>query len=190
MKKTIILCVIALAAACLPCGCSSMREATVRITEAQLQERISKKFPITKTQQLQSACTLADIVSVQQLYNLLQRDAAKEVLPVCRQNGLGFIAYSPLAQGVLAGEMDARSRPGRQDVRRRNPLYRSPEHFEEAVSYAGSLPHPGAIAALRFLLEQPEVTSVLVGMTQRRHVELNIQALACRQALSTVKPFS
>ena len=49
MKKTIILCVIALAAACLPGGCSSLREATVRITEAQLQERISKKFPIVKT---------------------------------------------------------------------------------------------------------------------------------------------
>ena len=129
-----------------------------------------------------SACALADIVSVQQLYNLLQRDAALEVLPVCRQKDLGFIAYSPLAQGVLGGEMDARSRPGRHDVRHRNPLYRSPEHFEEAVHYADSLPQPGAIAALRFLLEQPEVTSVLVGMTQRKHVELNIQALDCVQA--------
>jgi aryl-alcohol dehydrogenase-like predicted oxidoreductase len=141
-------------------------------------------------QQLQSACALAGIVSVQQLYNLLQRDAAEEVLPVCRQKGLGFIAYSPLAQGVLAGEMDAQSRPGRHDVRRRNPLYRSPEHFEEAVSYAGSLPQPGVIAALRFVLERPEVTCVLVGMTQRKHVELNMQALDCRQVLSTVEPFS
>lgn len=57
MKKTIILCVIALAAACLPGGCSSLREATVRITEAQLQERISKKFPITKTHQLLGTVT-------------------------------------------------------------------------------------------------------------------------------------
>ena len=54
--------------------------------------------------------------------------------------------------------------------------------LKQAVRYADSLPHPGAIAALRFLLEQPEVTSVLVGMTQRRHVELNIQALACEMA--------
>ena len=140
--------------------------------------------------QLQSACALAGIVSVQQLYNLLQRDAAEEVLPVCRQNGLGFIAYSPLAQGVLAGGMDARNRPGRHDVRRRNPLYRSPENFEEAVRYANSLSQPGAIAALRFLLEQPEVSSVLIGMTQRKHVELNMQALDCHQARSTVEPFS
>lgn len=52
MKKIILTCIIALAAACLPGGCSSWREATVRITEAQLQNRISEKFPITKTHQL------------------------------------------------------------------------------------------------------------------------------------------
>ncbi len=132
-------------------------------------------------QQLQQACAFADIASIQQLYNLLQRDAATDVLPVCRQKNLGFIAYSPLAQGVLGGEMDEDSRPGRHDVRRRNPLYRSPEKFEQAVRYAGGLSGPSSVAALRFLLEQPEVTSVLVGMTQRKHVELNIKALDCEQ---------
>jgi aryl-alcohol dehydrogenase-like predicted oxidoreductase len=130
-------------------------------------------------QQLNQACDLANIVSVQQLYNLLQRDAASDVFPVCREKNLGFIAYSPLAQGVLAGEMDASSRPGRQDVRRRNPLYHNSEHFEQAVRYAEGLSRPRAIAALRFVLEQPEVSCVLVGMTQSRHVELNISALDC-----------
>ena len=128
-------------------------------------------------QQLDQACELANIVSVQQLYNLLQRDAASDVFPVCREKNLGFIAYSPLAQGVLAGEMDASSRPGRHDVRRRNPLYHNSEHFEQAVSYAEGLSRPRAIAALRFVLEQPEVSCVLVGMTQSRHVELNMSAL-------------
>jgi aryl-alcohol dehydrogenase-like predicted oxidoreductase len=132
--------------------------------------------------QLQQACALADIVSIQQLYNLLQREAALDVLPACRQMNLGFIAYSPLAQGVLGGEMDAGSRPGRHDVRRRNPLYRSPEKFERAVRYAGALSGPGARAALRFVLEQPGVSCALVGMTQRRHVELNIKALEHEQA--------
>jgi aryl-alcohol dehydrogenase-like predicted oxidoreductase len=131
-------------------------------------------------QQLQQACSLVDIASIQQLYNLLQRDAASDVFPVCRKKNLGFIAYSPLAQGVLAGEMDASSRPGRHDVRRRNPLYSSPEKFEHAVRYADDLPGSGAIAALRFLLEQPEVSCALVGMTQRKHVELNIKALNCK----------
>jgi len=132
-------------------------------------------------QQLQQACSCADIVSVQQLYNLLQRDAANDVLPVCRQKNLGFIAYSPLAQGILAGEMGSKNRPGRHDVRRRNPLYRNPEHFEQALQYAQSLPQPQSIAALKFLFAQPEVTCALIGMTQRRHVEINLQALDCEQ---------
>jgi aryl-alcohol dehydrogenase-like predicted oxidoreductase len=133
-------------------------------------------------QQLQQAFSLAGIVSIQQLYNLLQRDNANDVLPVCRQKNLGFIAYSPLAQGVLSGEMDLNSRPGRHDVRRRNPLYRNSEQFEQAVQYAQSLPQPGSIASLRFLFDQPEVTCVLVGMTQRKHVERNVSALVDEQS--------
>ncbi len=57
MKKTIMLCVIALAAACLPGGCSSWRETTLRITEKQLQERLSEKFPIVKTHPLLGTVT-------------------------------------------------------------------------------------------------------------------------------------
>jgi len=133
-------------------------------------------------QQLQQACDLTDIASIQQLYNLLQRDAAADILPVCRQKNLGFIAYSPLAQGVLSGEMKTDRRPGRHDVRRRNPLYRSPGKFEQAIRYASDLPGSPSIAALRFLFEQPEVSCVLVGMTQRKHVELNIKALDCTQS--------
>jgi aryl-alcohol dehydrogenase-like predicted oxidoreductase len=128
-------------------------------------------------QQLQHACGLACVVSIQQLYNLLQQDAARAVLPLCRERTLGFIAYSPLAQGVLAGEMDAAVRPGLRDVRRRNPLYRDAERFERAVRYAAGLPRPAAHAALRFLLQQPEVTCALVGMTRREHVAANIAAL-------------
>ena len=133
------------------------------------------------SQQLQQACGLAEITSIQQLYNLLQRDAAADVLPMCRQKNLGFIAYSPLAQGVLGGTMDASRRPGRHDVRRRNPLYRNPEKFKQAVRYANDLPGSASIAALRFLLDQPEVSCVLIGMTQRKHVELNIKALSDNQ---------
>jgi aryl-alcohol dehydrogenase-like predicted oxidoreductase len=133
-------------------------------------------------QLLQRACGLAPVVSVQQLYNLLQQDEAREVLPLCREHGLGFIAYSPLAQGVLGGDMAAGSRPGLRDVRRRNPLYRDPERFARAVRYAAGLRRPAARAALRFLLDQPGVTCVLVGMTKRTHVETNVAALDCTGA--------
>jgi len=136
-------------------------------------------------QLLQHACGLASVVSVQQLYNLLQQDEARDVLPLCRERSLGFIAYSPLAQGVLTGEMDAAVRPGIRDVRRRNPLYRNPERFAQAVRFAAGLPQPAAHAALRFLFEQPGVTCALIGMTRREHVAANIAAL---DAMSAPEP--
>jgi hypothetical protein len=52
MKKCIMTCIIALAVVCQSGGCSSWREATVRITEAQLQEYINERFPITKSHQV------------------------------------------------------------------------------------------------------------------------------------------
>jgi hypothetical protein len=57
MKKIIMTCIIALAAACLSGGCSSWRETTLRITEQQLQERLNEKFPIVKTHQLLGTVT-------------------------------------------------------------------------------------------------------------------------------------
>jgi len=57
MRKGITAIVIVLAGVCLLGGCSSWRETTVRITEEQLQERISKKFPITKSHQILGTIT-------------------------------------------------------------------------------------------------------------------------------------
>jgi len=112
-------------------------------------------------QLLQRVCDLAPVVSVQQLYNLLQQDEARDVLPLCREHALGFIAYSPLAQGVLAGEMDADVRPGLRDVRRRNPLYRDPARFEQAVRFAAGLPGPLPMRRCGFCLTSPKLPARL-----------------------------
>jgi len=57
MRKFFKVCIIVLVLASLAGGCSSWRETTMRITEAQLQERISKKFPLTKSHQLLGTIT-------------------------------------------------------------------------------------------------------------------------------------
>ena len=57
MRKVITAIVIVLVVACLAGGCSAWRETTVRITEAELQERISKKFPLTKSHQFLGTIT-------------------------------------------------------------------------------------------------------------------------------------
>lgn len=120
----------------------------------------------------------ASIASVQQLYNMLQRDAEGEIMPLCSRLGLGFIAYSPLAQGLLAGNFNADYRPGSRDVRRLNPLYRNREAFVSGLAHVAGMGSRPAAAALAFVARQPAVSTVLVSMTRRRHLEENCSALA------------
>ena len=126
---------------------------------------------------LRQACALADIVSVQEQYNMLQHEAADELLPFCRTAGLGFICYSPLAQGILAGGIDAGFSPGRRDVRRFNPLFSDRGRQLQAVSFARGLAGPPATTALRFLAAREGISSILVGMTRRKHLRDNLRSL-------------
>ena len=126
---------------------------------------------------IEQALRHTGIASVQNQYNLLQRDAEQDVLPCCRTNGIGFLCYSPLAQGMLAGSFSESFVPGRHDIRRLNPLFRDAEALRDALAAVRRLPHPPAAAALRFLAEQPGVSSILVSMTRRKHLQENISAL-------------
>jgi len=117
------------------------------------------------------------IASVQNQYNLLQRDAEQEVLPFCREKNIGFLCYSPLAQGLLAGTVPEKFVPGRHDIRRLNPLWCDPQTLCNAIAYVRRLSHPPAAAALRFLAAQEGVSSILVSMTRRKHLEENLQYL-------------
>jgi aryl-alcohol dehydrogenase-like predicted oxidoreductase len=126
---------------------------------------------------LRTALTMADIVAAQNLYNLLERDAEQELLPFCRQQGIGFLCYSPLAQGLLAGKIGKEFRPGRHDIRRFNRLLRSPEALQRSLVRMQVLPSPTASAALSFLARQPGVTSILVSMTRKQHLLDNIRSL-------------
>jgi len=73
MKKNIMACVFILMVACLPTGCSSWREVTIRISEEQLQEHINKKFPVIKTHQFLGTITYAHpLISLQREDNRVE----------------------------------------------------------------------------------------------------------------------
>jgi aryl-alcohol dehydrogenase-like predicted oxidoreductase len=126
---------------------------------------------------LSEARKYSAVASVQCLYNMLQQDAALDILPFCREHGLGVLCYSPLAQGILAGKFGDDFKPGRHDIRHLNPLYRDTRKFHDAVAFARSLPDPPAAAALRFLAGHTDVSSILVSMTRPEHVRENAKAL-------------
>ena len=124
----------------------------------------SSNFPGWKIAQ---ACETAKaghrlgLVAEQSLYNLIERRAELEVIPACAEYGLGVLAWSPLAGGLLArgadmGDRRRASHIGDARASRGGQLAR----FEALCSDLGEAPGPVALA---WTLHQPGVTSAIIG---------------------------
>jgi aryl-alcohol dehydrogenase-like predicted oxidoreductase len=116
-------------------------------------------------------------VSMQNHYNLIYREEEREMIPLCLDQGVGVIPWSPLARGVLAGN---RSRAGDRHTTRSNTdaftdyLYEQPTDYdvvERAQAVAAGRGVPTAQVALAWLLAQPGVTAPIVGSTKLAHLE-------------------
>lgn len=123
-------------------------------------------------------------VSNQPVYNLLSREIEEEVIPACKRHGLGILPFSPLAQGVLTGKYLEGTRPAGSraaDPRRGQFMQR---YFGEEplkrVARMGELAKaagiPMARLALAWLLANPIVSSVLVGVTTEAQLDENMAA--------------
>ncbi len=123
-------------------------------------------------------------VSMQNHYNLVYREEEREMLPLCVDQGVGVIPWSPLARGVLAG---TRTRGGERLTTRADTdqftdyLYNQPTDFdvvERVAEVAAERGVPAAQVALAWLLAKPAVTAPIVGATKVGHLE---DALAAEQ---------
>jgi len=123
--------------------------------------------------------------SMQNHYNLVYREEEREMLPLCRAEGIGVIPWSPLARGFLAGKR----RRGEEDTRRgkvdsfAHDLYYQPEDFEvveRVVALAEKRGVKPAQIALAWLLYQPGLTAPIVGATRMEHLEDAVAALEIR----------
>ncbi len=128
-------------------------------------------------------------VSMQNHYNLIYREEEREMLPLCRAEGVGVIPWSPLARGFLAGN---RPRPGQaaaeahQTVRARTDDYAHQMYYQAAdfavvdrvVDLARRRGVNPAQIALAWLLAQPGVTAPIIGASRMEHLEQAIAALA------------
>jgi len=116
---------------------------------------------------------------VQDSYSLLDRDAEQDVLPICREHGLGFTPFSPLAGGWLTGKYrrDAPAPAGSRMTLRPGPY----EHLRTDAVYDAleALEQLGDPATLAFawLLAQPDVTAVVVGPRRPAQLEPALAAL-------------
>ena len=125
----------------------------------------------------------ARFVSMQNHYNLVYREEEREMMPLCRAEGIGVIPYSPLARGFLAGD---RKKGGGGDTVRANSdklaarFYFTDDDFTIADRVGAVAAARGVSrmqVALAWMLSRPGVTAPIVGASKLGHLDEAIAAL-------------
>ncbi|XXR84120.1 aldo/keto reductase [Sorangium sp. So ce394] len=140
-------------------------------------------------------------VAMQNHYNLVYREEEREVIPLCRSEGIGVIPWSPLARGFLVGN---RSKDGKgETVRAKSDEFAQRLYFqdsdfavvEKVTEIAAKRGVPNAQVALAWLLQQPGVTAPIIGATKLSHlndtakaVELELDADELRALAEPYRP--
>jgi 1-deoxyxylulose-5-phosphate synthase len=145
-------------------------------------------WQFAKAQNLAERHGWTRFASMQNHYNLIYREEEREMIPLCADQGVAVLPYSPLARGVLTGN---RGRQGERRTARagNDPLsderYNAPGDFDivdRLAEVAASRGAPPAQVALAWLLSRPGVTAPIVGATRLGHIT---DALAAAQLTLT-----
>jgi aryl-alcohol dehydrogenase-like predicted oxidoreductase len=123
-------------------------------------------------------------VSMQNHYNLIYREEEREMNPLCEQEGVGLIPWSPLARGLLAGtrksttDTQATTRAGSDEFARRLYDHASDWKVVEATTEVGrETGRESAQVALAWLLSKPAVTAPIIGATKMKHLDAAIDSV-------------
>jgi aryl-alcohol dehydrogenase-like predicted oxidoreductase len=117
--------------------------------------------------------------AVQVIYNIFDQAPEDELFPACRANGVAVIARVPFDEGTLTGNLTLDTKWPEDDWR---ATYFVPENLESSVAHADALrpliPAGSTMAetALRFILSNPDVSTVIPGMRKATNVEANVAA--------------
>ena len=125
----------------------------------------------------------ARFVSMQNHYNLIYREEEREMLPLCRDQGIGVIPWSPLARGFLAG--NRKKEDFGQTVRAKTDDYAQKMYYEDSdfavVDRLSELARKRGVVnaqlALAWILNQPGVTAPIIGASKMQHLEDAVAAL-------------
>jgi 1-deoxyxylulose-5-phosphate synthase len=125
-------------------------------------------------------------VSMQDYVNLLYREEEREMLPLCREEGIGVIPWSPLARGRLTRDWDETSARSETDEFGRG-LYAETADADRRVverlaAVAAKRGVPRAQLALAWVLHKPGITAPIVGATKMEHLDDAVAALSIRLA--------
>lgn len=134
-------------------------------------------------QTLRRACAVHPIAALQSEYSLWSRDPEDEMLAVCRELGVAFVAYSPLGRGFLTGRITRRDELAPDDYRRTSPRFEE-EHFTKNLelvrrieTLAAEKPCSPAQLALAWVLARGDDIVPIPGTKRRTYLEENVAAL-------------
>ena len=140
-------------------------------------------WQLAKAQHAAAAAGLTGFTAMQNRYNLVNREDEREMIPLCRDLGLGIVPYSPLARGLLAGTRD---RDGTRHTRRaqsdRGDRPADLDVAEDVRAIAAQRGLTPAQIALGWLLARPGVTAPLIGATSKHHIDDAVAALTVQLA--------
>lgn len=134
-------------------------------------------WQFAKAQYTAEAHGWTKFVSMQNHYNLVYREEEREMIPLCLDQGVGCIPWSPLARGMLAG---TRTRDGGRHTTRSSTdaftdyLYDQPTDFDvvdAVVEVAAARDVPAAQVALAWVLAKPGIAAPIVGATKKKHLK-------------------
>lgn len=140
---------------------------------------MSEAAPVT----IRRAHAIHPVTALQTEYSLWSRDVEDEILPTCRELGIGFVPYSPLGRGFLTGQIQRFEDLGEDDYRRFSPRFQG-ENFQKNLDLVTRIKEIAAQKgckpsqlALAWLLAQGDDIVPIPGTKRRVYLEENIQAL-------------
>ncbi|WP_276388879.1 aldo/keto reductase [Eudoraea chungangensis] len=135
-------------------------------------------------EQLKKAQAIHPIASLQPPYSMLKREVEEEVMPYCKINEIGIIAYSPMQAGLLSGKFsrERASNLPQSDWRSRNPFFLEPQiskylkKVEKLKEIATAKGISMAQLSLAWVLRRDEVTAAIVGARDARQIKETVIA--------------
>ncbi|WP_288405853.1 aldo/keto reductase, partial [uncultured Deinococcus sp.] len=140
-------------------------------------------YQFAKMQHVADLHGLTRFVSMQNHYNLVYREEEREMLPLCREDGVGVIPWSPLARGFLTGNRkggEAQTTRARSD-KFGESMYRTEDDYAvqaRVAEVAAQIGVPAAQVATAWLLAQPGVSAPIIGASKMPHLEDAVAALS------------
>ncbi len=188
------------------CCEASLRRLNIDVIDLYYQHRVDPNTPIEETvgamaqlvkegkvrhlglseagaQTLRRAVKVHPIAALQSEYSLWSRDPEDEVLPTCRELGIGFVAYSPLGRGFLTGQIKRFEDFAPDDYRRISPRFQGPnfaknlELVRRVEQIAAEKSCTPAQLALAWVLAQGQDIVPIPGTKRRNYLEENVGAL-------------